>query len=193
MKRLIKQPFGEGQKGTTAHTLNSLYYYGVSLEVVKTLVVEKFCIKKIVDEHFSEQFADYKYFDGIESPLFRFANKVYRQKVKLVKIDKKSFYKPVFSLSLSIQRTACLSIEGDYVTQELYNLVLKSFTDDSKNEWFNITRAAQARFTEGKNKPNEKVILIEFLNPSKAQNYIDKLNKVYIPNFNTKVKTKNAN
>ena len=182
MKRLIKQPFGEGQKGTTTYTLNSLYYYGVSLEVVQTLVVDKFCINKIIDEQFSEKFADYKYFDDIDYPLFRFKNKLYKQKVKLVKKEGKSFYKPIFSLSLSTQRTACLLIEDAYASEELFKLVTKSFTNDNKSEWFNLVQQSKARFTEGRNKPNDKYILIEFLNPSKAQAYVDKLNKKYIPN-----------
>ena len=168
-------PFGNYKAPSIGHVMNSLVKFGVPVNVVETVVFGK-------DEitYNGKPFAVYKYFEGIEQPLFRFLDetysRVFAQQNYVINGDKT--LSPRFKLTLSNHDTPGLIISGKAANQEIHafitNLVMCNFTDDVK---YKIKSDAGAFFQGGSNMPDGEYIYIEFWKPSDAQAFVDYINE----------------
>ncbi len=174
-------PFGKYESGTSGHILNALCHQGVPLHIVESVDLGREIRYK------DEFFARYKYFEGIEQPLFNFRDDSYnRQKfvAKQPTKDDKHLVVPNFHLSLSSHDTPGFVISGDDATPELYGMLMRSLTNYTLDPWYAVHQAAGAFFQGGSHDSHGRWFYIEFWKSAGAQAYIDKLNAEYRPNQN---------
>lgn len=168
-------PFGNYKAPSIGHVMNSLVKFGVPVNVVETVVFGK-------DEitYNGKPFAVYKYFKGIEQPLFRFLDetysRVFAQQNYVINGDKT--LSPRFKLTLSNNNTPGLIIAGKAACPKVHafitSLVMCNFTDDVE---YKITSDAGAIFQSGSYSPDDVYIFIEFWKHKGAQAFVDYINE----------------
>ena len=113
-------PFGHYDRGAPGHVLNTLVrYYMVPLHVVERLRIGA---DGNIDSGFDEIFCQYKYFDGIETPLISFtSDKKVNQ--KCIHDEENGVLVPRFILHLSDDDLPCLIVEGSLATLEMFSFL----------------------------------------------------------------------
>lgn len=171
--------FGHYEKGTTGHVLNALCHWGVPISVVENLHFTK---DGLLKDSRGELFGRYKYFDGIEQPLFIFTNRALgKQRFVRVEEEGATVLAPDFRLSLSTHDTPGLIIDGDDATPELHFKLRRCLTNYMYDPWYEIHKAAGAFFQGGAHYPEGRFFYIEFWLPAGAQAFVDRLNAEYRP------------
>lgn len=132
-----------------------------------------------------EVFARYKYFDGIEQPLFRFSNSVYGQHRHIV--NEQNELKSNFHLSLSNRDTPGLIVTGFDATQSLREYISKvMFTSIDCWLAYKLRADSEAIFQIGSDTPAPGhdpfmgYIFIEFQRPEGAQAFVDFINENFV-------------
>lgn len=169
----------EYQRKTVGHILHHLRERGIPERIAGSVTVGAGVIN--LDQR---NFAVYKYFNGIEQPLFRFQDRVYGQHQHVVEDGK---LKSNFHLSLSVHGTAGLVVTGWDASNELRMFLLRMLTNNMTDECYSIHKNACAFFQGGSSVTEDSehgFIYIEFWKPEKAQVFIDYLNK----NFSRELK-----
>ena len=170
MEKRVSGPFGSYTRECAGYILNALCALGVPINIVGDI--------RIGDPRglllHSEIFADYKYFPGIEQPLFRFHNKAFGQQ-RFIRLEDNSI-KPNFHLSLGKNGVASLNIDEHSVTSELHAFLCGMFTNRVKDPRYDLHHKAGAFF---KGDPGE-TLTIEFWKPSGAEAFVDYVNDHFV-------------
>ena len=186
----ISGPFGNYPRHSSGAVLNALCSAGVPLITVERLTILDGCVKDGPNE-----FARYKWFDGIDQPLFYFQNDSFGRQKAIWGEDKKLH--PKFHLSLFHHGNASLVIykqrDRDLFTEHLYTFIkgfitanISHVTEESSqwmkqnHEMYKIRQNAIAFFQGGSNSFDEGFIYIEFWKPEGAQAFVDYINNNFI-------------
>jgi hypothetical protein len=177
-EKRVDGPFGSYKRESCGHVLNALCEFGIPINAIERWVFTK-------DNRMSERTTDgwkeqvrYKYFDGIEQPLFLFQNQVLNQ--QRWERGEDGVLRPKFRLSLNASGTPGLSIGGPMATPELHAFMHRMLTNWVQDPCYAIHQAAGAFFQGGADNPNGEYIFIEFWKTAGAQAFIDYVNEHYI-------------
>lgn len=140
-------------------------------------------------------FAEYKYLDGIEQPLFRWHQHALSYGTQRLERQEDGSLKPKFRLSLGPHGHAALIIQGHEAVPELHAFLdklcpvfpLKKMrdhpvpTEPVDAAPFNVVMNSGACFQGGQKDPNGNYFYIEFWRPEGAQAFVDYVNENYKP------------
>ena len=169
-------PFGNYERPSTGHVLNALSHLGVPMHIAESVQFDKDGGMKLN----GKPFCKYKYFDGIDQPLFLFFGFNYSQQKMVVQQD--SSLHPAFQLSLSSHDTAGLIFDGQEATPELHEFLTSIMSCcDSRDHRYNLRQACGAFFQGGHDRPDGGYFYIEFWNSIGAQAFVDYVNENYKP------------
>lgn len=164
------------ERGTLGHVLQSLRDLGINEHIASSVIFEP-------DKTLSlsgRTYARWSYFDGIEKPLFRFADN-HHLRHEFIR-DESNKLKARFRLSLSVHDSAAFEIYGIDATEKLHELVrYQMLTNLTTAKGYELSQAAGAFFQGGSHDPKGEWIYIEFWKPQGAQAWIDHLNEIYEP------------
>ena len=170
-------PTGQYPRNSVGHILQTLRDQGIPETVAGSVIVSQDTIM-----YGNQPFASFKYFPGIEQPLFRFQNEAYMRQRFIVGDD--NVVKPLFRLTLSVHGTPAFEINGIDATPELHDLIRwQMLTNDTRQEGYKLSQDAAAFFQGGSEDREGQRIYIEFWKPAGAQAWVDKLNEIYRPNW----------
>jgi hypothetical protein len=175
-------PFGRYQRGSAGHVLNALCKHGVPVHIAEEVSFSNgstlmYCGK---------EFCKYKYFDGIDQPLFRFQNQAYECQSMIVDPEKR-IRQPKFHLGLSVQDTPGLTISGPEASVELHKFIkTECLTNWMDKPGYKLTQESGAFFQGGSEHPDGEWIFIEFWKPEGAQAFVDFINNNYTVSMDTK-------
>jgi len=174
--------------------LNSLCEEGVPLNIVERLTI--MCDGTLKDGE--ETFACYKYFDGIDKPLFFFNSVNYgHQNAVWHTVDGKEVLRPQLKLSLYLHNNASLVLykprDRSVFTEDLYDFIKRfmnaniSHVTESSSEWtkqnhqmYKIREDAGAFFQGGSDSFHNGFLYIEFWKPKGAQAFVDYVNNTFV-------------
>lgn len=162
-------------RGSVGHILHHLREWGIPERISGSVTVSD-------EEIFygNDMFAQFKYFEGIEQPLFNFQDSVYhRQKMEL---QEDGSLIPQFRLSMYVHQNPSLVIEGHEATSELYEFLQQVFfTSDTRELGYKVRTDSKAFFQGGCGSPAGNYFYIEFYNSKAAQSAVDFINENYRP------------
>jgi hypothetical protein len=153
--------------------------YGIPTRIVKEEVQD--VVNGIITTGKGNVFGKYRYFSGIDNPLFYFNNPNYMKQPVAVDPETGSI-KPMFRLNLSVHEdTAGLSVFGDIATPELHDFMrmMLNLNGDVDDERYSLTMDSGATFQDGSKDREGKRIHIVFWNSEGAQFFVDYVNKNY--------------
>lgn len=185
MTSKISGPFGSYDWGTAGAILNSLCkHYNIPLPTVERLRIDK---GELTEN--DKLFANYKWIEGIERPLFRFSDYVtYGRQNRFVE------GKPKFHLELYVHNNPGFVV-SEFRDKKLFTPELWQFVDrmmsanishmsehpseyeKKEHEMYQLRQAAGAFFQGGASGPDQKFIYIEFWKPEGAQAFVDYINE----------------
>lgn len=172
-------PFGNYESQSAGGVLNALCAFGVPMHIVDSVIFDSENNSYGSLTYRGKPFADYKYFEGIQQPLFRFRDeysKVFAQQTFVVNDDKT--LRPRFKLMLSKNDTASLILSGRAACREAHDfisdLVLCQAMGDVRHK---LRTSAGALFQNDISWPDNSYIFIEFLRPPGAQAFVDYVNE----------------
>jgi hypothetical protein len=169
-------PFGRYERGSAGHVLNALAAHGVPIHIAE----EAGFSNGSTLMYCGKEFCKYKYFDGIDQPLFRFENQTYEQQ-RFVVDPEKRVRKPAFRLGLSVQDTPGLTINGPDASVELHEFIrCQCLTNYMDAPGYKLSQESGAFFQGGAHDPEGQWIFIEFWKPKGAQVFVDFINNNYI-------------
>lgn len=171
--------FGNYERMSAGHVLNSLHDYGIPLMIAEEVMFNS----DGTINYRGHNFARYKYFDGIEKPLFYFNDRHWNDQPAT---SHDGQIVPLFRLNLSHHMTPGLTISGDLVTKHLWDFINHMMRESRMDhEEYKLRSAAGAFFQGGHAGPQDRFIYIEFWKPEGAQAFVDYINENYrgeIPN-----------
>lgn len=154
-KTTISGPFGNYEWGTAGAILNA----AVRNEHLPLYIVECSAIGEISNDgigvlkHGGEVICRYKWFKGINYPIFQWMGKyiTYRQHTFILFEDNK--LKANFRLSLSSSDTVALVIADRQATPSLHKMLKSMITDDQTDPCYEISKNAGAVFRYVRRRP----------------------------------------
>lgn len=192
--KTISGPFGAYPINSGGGVLNALCGEGVPLNTVERLTIcHKVGDYNIVKDGDTE-FARYKYFDGIDTPLFMFQNQNYGRHSAVW--NENDVLQPKLKLCLHHHGSASLVMsthrDNDLFTEDLYLFIKgmlganRSHISEDSSEWeklnhkqYVLKNNASAFFQGGSEKFDE-YLYIEFWKPAGAQAFIDHINETFV-------------
>jgi hypothetical protein len=172
--------FGKYERMSTGHVLNALCHWGIPVTQVETFYTTP---KHEIKNNRGQVIGRYKYFDGIEQPLFYF-NSPYEwnnHQYTTERIEERDYIRPNFRLQLSPAGTPGLLVDQkELATPLLHRILCATLTNWMKDPWYAIHKDAGAFFQGGYGSPEGEYFYIEFWQSKGAQAYIDRLNSEYI-------------
>lgn len=190
----ISGPFGIYPLKSGGGVLNSLCAERVPLNTVERLTIMGDGTLKDGEE----TFARYKYFNGIDKPLFFFTKDNYaRQDAMWHTVDDKKVLRPHLKLSLYLHDNASLVLyqprDGSVFTEELYDFIKYfiganiSHINETSPDWmkqnhemYKIRQDAGAFFQGGSDGFQNGFLYIEFWKPEGAQAFVDYINNNFV-------------
>lgn len=165
-------PFGQYAPGTTGHVLNSLAKLGVPIRVIEDLTIgDKGLLTKS-----GTAFGMYRYFDGLDIPLFMFTDSTYRLLYQPMVVDG-DVLRPNFKPRLGPHMSAALIVEGREATLELYKFLMGMMSANFiTDERYKLRQDAGAFFQGGFDNPNGQYFYIEFSKASGVMPFIEYIN-----------------
>ena len=191
----INGPFGNYPVKGLGGVLNALCAEGVPLHVVESVTLGEKHGEYMLVKQGSDEFARYKYFEGIDLPLFYFQGKSYGHQE--VMWNDKDELVPKLKLSMYLHGTASLVVrvdrDGDVFTNELYQFISEimfsniSHVSEISPDWmiknntqYKLRQAAGAFFQGGSGGPEKEWLYIEFALPQGAQAFVDYINNNFV-------------
>jgi hypothetical protein len=178
-------PFGICPKRSIGYVLNAMVQYGIPEHTVKEIqdVVGDAVGGSILTAK-GDLFGEYRYFQGIEQPLFNFHDEKY-MKQPVVADPETGVVKPVFRLNLSADEGAAALIVSDrFATSELYCFIKEMVNIDADSaayKKYELTMNANAALSDNKYFNSEgRCVHVVFWNPSEAQAFVDYINENYM-------------
>lgn len=174
----MKGPFGDCPRMSVGDVLNAL----CRIEQVPLSTVERFVVSGDTISIGEQKPAagHYKYFDGIEQPLFMWTGERHYAKHHFQMNDNGEII-PMFRLSLGPHGNPAFIINGPDATSELHQALHRMLTNIITAEEYQIHKNAGAFFQGGSDNPGGQHFYMEFWRPEGAQAFIDHLNKMYRP------------
>jgi hypothetical protein len=171
-------PFGKYERGSAGHVMNALHECGVPIRII-----EDVSFSNGSDLMYNgKEFCKYKYFDGIDQPLFRFQGTTYG-KQRMVVNPEAGTRRPQFHLGLSVQDTPGLMIDGPEASVELHEFIRYTCLSNFMNQpGYKLKNDSGAFFQGGSERPDGEFIFIEFWKPKGAQAFVDFINNNYVVN-----------
>lgn len=170
-------PFGSYERGTTGHVMNSLHDMGIPITTIErcTFVGNGLLVCD------GKNFATYKYFDGIEQPLFRFEKQDIYPGLIFSGSSKggQEITTPKFRLSLSVNGTPGIIVSGINATNNVHRAIQESLTNWTPDPAYDIHQDAGAFFQGGHGSPEGQWFFVEFWKPAGAEAYAEHLSKIY--------------
>lgn len=172
-------PFGQYSRGSTGHVLNALCKVGVPLHIVeevcfslsKTEAMLKYCGK---------EFCRYKYFNGIEQPLFLFHDSTYG-KQRMIVDPEAGTVRPRFHLGLSVQGTPGLTIDCPEASKELRDLIKWMCSTNCDSDFVRDLAHETIALFEGGDHAGAQID-VRFWKPEGAQAFVDFINQNFVVN-----------
>ena len=169
-------PFGNYERSSTGHVLNALSHLGIPMHVVESVQFDEDREMKLNGKLFGK----YKYFEGIEQPLFLFFGFNYNQQKMVIQQDKS--LRPAFHLCLSNHDTPGLIFSGREATPELHDFLNNILAQNNIfNDCYKLHQKAGAFFQGGHQRRDDEYIYIEFWRADGAQAFVDYVNENYKP------------
>jgi hypothetical protein len=168
-------PFGTAQRGSVNHILNALNHFGVPLGVTQGVQVggEDITLN-------GQVVAKYRYFDGIDQPLFLVMDKHYMRNPVVVDPET-GISKPVFRLTFSPRGSPCMTVEEDINSVEFFEFYVKKLVTVG-----NLSLGSQLKVNSGAvmNEyidayEQKKYSCVEFWDHIHAQAFVDYVNENY--------------
>lgn len=158
-------PFGRYERESGGHVLNHLCKWGIPLHVVENLRLGNLS----VHSNNGELFAAYKYFEGIDQPLFRFRDKTYANLQS----------QNGFQLSLGPHENPSLYLYGLHKEESvlIHRVVRRCLTNVTSEKAYYLTKDAGAFFQGGSNDPEGGFIYVEFWRPEGAEQWLHHFNE----------------
>lgn len=158
-------PFGNYLRGTPGHVLNALHASKVPINVVDRLTVGQ---HNVLKQNGSE-FAIYKYFDGIDRPLFRFQDQCYQNVT-----DSNNYYIPV----IGPHDNPALILTGEYHADwTAWSTINEALSNDIRNPFYALHKDAGTFFQGGSDWiEGGWYLYVEFWKPAGAQAWLDAFN-----------------
>lgn len=173
--------FGTYERGTSGHVLNALCECGVPLHIAEEVNFSNGSTLM----YMGEEFCKYKYFDGIDQPLFRFQSEAYGRQAMMTNPEEGTL-KAHFYLCLSVQDTPGLVIRGPDASVTLHEFIRYTcLTNDTRQPGYKLTQDSGAYFQGGSERPEGEFIFIEFWKPKGAQAFVDFVNENFVVNSRT--------
>lgn len=154
-------PFGHYTRGGMGHILNNLVHFGVPLSVAESVTVGDGEIK-LKDK----SFALYKYFDGIDQPLFKFNDPAYQNRVNPANGN--------YQLTMGSHMSPALVLTGEFNASYLaWETVKRCMTNYTPDPFYKLSQDSGAFFQGGSNNQGGEYIYVEFWKPAGAQAWVD--------------------
>jgi hypothetical protein len=175
-------PFGNYERGSAGHVLNAMCKCGVPIHIVEEVGFSNGPTLM----YMGKEFCKYKYFDGIDQPLFRFENEAYNRQRMVVNPEARTRH-PKFHLGLSIQDTPGLTIFGPEASVGLHEFIrFQCLSNDMRDPGYKLKNDSGAFFQGGSERPEGEFIFIEFWKPKGAQAFVDFINNNYVVKMDPK-------
>lgn len=158
----MSNPFGNYDRMTMGDILNSLVSYGIPITKVSNLSIGS--EDRIMEGN--GPFARYKYFDGIEQPLFHFKDATYTN------LQNEKGYQ----LTLGNHMNPALVVSGPEATPKIYDVLCRGLTNFITDPFYALHKDAGAFFQGGYGTKDGKWFYIEFWKPAGAQAWLDAIN-----------------
>lgn len=193
-EKKISGPFGDYPVNSGGGILNALCKEGVPLNIVEQLTING--NNTLLDG--TANFAQYKYFNGIDKPLFFFNKETYsRQNAMWHTVDAKKVLRPHLKLCMYLHGNASLVLykprDGSVFTEELYDFIKGfiganiSHVNELSSEWmkrahemYKIRQDAGAFFQGGSDGFQNGFLYIEFWKPEGAQAFVNYINENFV-------------
>lgn len=157
-------PFGHYEKGGVGHVLNNLYHFGIPLSTVERVTVDQDSVRDGV-----QVFARYKYFDGIDQPLFHINSSAF---------DNRTDHNGNYVLVLGPHSNPAVILTGEHhatsLARETVKRCLTNYMDD---KFYHLHQSAGAFFQGGSREDDGEYIYVEFWKPTGAQAWLDAFNE----------------
>lgn len=175
-------PFGVYERGSAGHVMNAMYESGVPIRIIEEINFSNGSELML----YGKVFGRYKYFDGIDQPLFYFQDEIYNRQRMVVDPEARTA-KPEFRLGLSVQGTPGLTISGPEASVELHEFIRHNcLTNYMDAPGYKLSHESGAFFQGGSNDPHGEWIFIEFWKPKGAQAFVNYINNNYVVNMGSK-------
>lgn len=165
-------------RGSFGHVFDAMRKHGVSEDIIQRLNFKEGGV--IVNEDTEKVFASFKYFDGMEDPLFYFQEGKYMKQGYIVQED--GTKKPDFKLKMYVHNSPALVFHDRDAAPELHDFIreemMTSWTDEPG---YTLTNESGAFFQGGSESRDGGFIYIEFWKPAGAQAFVDYINENYKP------------
>jgi hypothetical protein len=126
--------------------------------------------------------AEYKYFEGIEQPLFRWHMHQESYGAQPLEVQEDGSLKPKFRLSIGPHGNASLIFNGHEATPQLYQFLCgECLVNYTNMPGYKLTQDSGAFFQGGSGRPDGGWFYIEFWEPKGAQAFVDFVNENYKP------------
>lgn len=160
-------PFGNYDRHTPGHILNNLRHFGIPLHIVERVSVGQEVIKLN-----SKIFAMYRYFVGIEQPLFHLLNTGNGIYDNMCDPDTGDYV-----LTLSSHSTPCMILKDAHdATPLTHSVIKKCLTNVMDDPFYKLTVESGAFFQGGSSEPEGQWFFVEFWKPQGAQAWLDGFN-----------------
>ena len=169
---------------SVGHVLQALRDLGVPENIAGTVTLAKNDQTSGRDRIFyhDQLFAEYKYFEGIEQPLFCFHSGWRSFAQQKLELQEDGSLKPLFRLSLGIYGETSFVISGHDASPQLHKFIhIECLTNWIDRPGYKLTYESGAFFQAGHDDPNGEYIYIEFWKPKGAQAFVDFINANYKP------------
>lgn len=159
-------PFGNYDRHCPGHVLNNLCHLGIPLQIVSSLTVSKDSIN-----YSGKRFAVYKYFEGIDQPLFHFDDHHYQTMLN---------HDGNYVLSLGVHGNPSLVLTGGYHADKVaWETINRGLTNYMLDPFYKLKNESGAFFQGGSQwiDNTEGFLYVEFWKPSGAQAWVDAFNE----------------
>lgn len=121
--------------------------------------------------------ADYRYFDGIDYPLFLWKHPSVAEYIgQRILTQPNGFLKADFRLNYTHHNTLGFIISGENASPLIHTAIMRMLTNWTNDPRYDLTKDAGAFFQGGSNDRNGKWFYVEFWKPEGAQAWMDQFN-----------------
>lgn len=171
----LRQPFGNYERKSLGHILNSLVTTrNIQLRTVESVTIHWNGTINLNDKLFGK----YKYFENIELPLFYIKDQYFQQ--NYIKLENGKLL-PQFIPVLNMEGNPGFTYTRGYPNQKLYDFVTKILSKETTPEWLELNNNCWPVMRNKMEDSSDGYFFVEFCKPEGIVQWIDKLNSEYDP------------
>lgn len=170
------------ERETLGHILQALRDWGIPERIAGSVTVGMFSDDQNKRDRVfygNQLFAEYKYFDGIEQPLFFWHQDGESYGAQQFERQDDNTLIPKFRLSLGYNKLPVLLFKGFDATRELKEFILDIIWNESNAETYKLCCACRPLYRSNSVIADDFLVL--FQAPEGAQAFVDYINKNYRP------------